>query len=69
MRKNDILLIFIFKISTENLIPIVADMESNSITMETSEEIFSNETLDNDIITAINFTKEGQTIWNRILIR
>ena len=44
-------------------------MESNSITMETSEEIFSNETLDNDIITAINFTKEGQTIWNRILIR
>ena len=48
MRKR-IILIIIFNLSTDNLTPIIDDMESNRIAMETLEDNISNGTLNNDI--------------------
>ena len=52
MRKSGILIIT-FSLSIESLIPIVADMESKIISVETLENEITNITLDDDVITFI----------------
>ena len=57
---KSIFLIINSNLSIDNLIPITADMESNSITMETLKDKITIGTLDNNIITVINSFRESR---------
>ena len=59
MRKSGILIIT-FSLSIESLIPIVADMESKIITVETLKNEITNITLDDDVITFIKSISESR---------
>ena len=57
---KSIFLIINSNLSIDNLIPITADMESNSITMETLKDKITIGTLDNNIIAVINSFRESR---------
>ena len=59
MRKSGILIIT-FSLSIESLIPIVADMESKIITVETLKNEIINITLDDDVTTFIKSISESR---------
>ena len=59
VRKSGILIIT-FNLSIESLIPIVADMESKIITVETLKNEITNITLDDDVITFIKSISESR---------
>ena len=59
MRKSGILIIT-FSLSIESLIPIVADMESKTITVETLKNEIINITLDDDVTTFIKSISESR---------
>ena len=58
--KSQVSIIRVNLLSWSQVLAVITDMESNSITMETLEDEITNRTLDNDIIVATNSIRESR---------